>query len=418
MKRISLLLLLFFAIPALLALPAFLVLSISPVTCVAQGEITVISSDAEAQFPSAITFHLEAEAATEIAGVDLEYRLSRQRLSAVSCRVDVDFDPGKLVVASWTWDMLDTGGLPPGAEVDYWWLIEDAAGYQIETSPDTIKFDDLSYDWQSLASDQVTILWYKGDLSFAHELIDAADEALNRLASEVGVALEQPVRIYIYASSGDLRDALVYPQEWTGGVAFPGHGIIALGISPGDLAWGKRAIAHELGHLVIHQAVSGSYGYLPVWLDEGLAMDAEGELRSDLQDTLNKAIAHDTLFSVRSIASSFPADPNEARLSYGESYSVVQFLIKNYGSDKILALLDVFKEGSTYDDALLEVYGFNMDGLNIRWRESLGLGPQPTPTPAESVSSISAPYITLVVVVAILGILTIYLAISFLGRMR
>ena len=55
----------------------------------------------------------------------------------------------------------------------------------------------------------------------------------------------------------------------------------------------------------------------------------------------------------------------------------MQFLIDNYGSDEILALLDVFKEGSTYDDALLEVYGFDMDGLDDLWRQSLGLEPRP-----------------------------------------
>ena len=409
MKRLSLLLMLFFALPVLHIL--------SPETSLAQDEITVISSDAQAQFPTAITFCLEAEATTEIADIDLEYRPSRRSLIPVSCRVDVDFTPGQRVAASWTWDMLETGGLPPGTEIDYWWLIEDAAGHKIETSSSTIKFKDLSHDWQSLASDQVTILWYKGDLSFAHQLLDAADEALERLAGEVGVALEQPVKIYIYASSGDLQGALVYPQEWTGGVAFSDYSTIVIGVSPGDLTWGKRAIAHELGHLVVHQEVFSSYGDLPTWLDEGLAMDAEGELRSDLQGMLNEAIAHDALFSVRTIASSFPTDPDEAKLSYAESYSLVQFLIDNYGSDEILALLDVFKEGSTYDDALLEVYGFDMDGLNALWRESLGLGPQPTSTPG-AVSGISSPYIALIVVVAILGILTIYFALSFLRRVR
>ena len=201
---------------------------------------------------------------------------------------------------------------------------------------------------------------------------------------------------------------MVYPQEWTGGVAFFDYGIIAIGISPGDLAWGKRAIAHELGHLVVHQAVFGPYGELPTWLDEGLAMDAEGNLRSDLQKKLDKAVTNDTLFSVRSISSSFPPDPDEAALCYAESYSVVQFLLDNYGRHKILELLNVFQEGSTYDDALNEVYGFDMDGLNTAWREGLGLGPQPTPD--DEGSGISSYFIALIVVVAILGAVIIYLA--------
>ena len=415
MKRLNRLLILSLILSLLIAIQ--ILFSIST-TILAQGEITVISSDAEMQFPSTITFSMEAEAASDIADIDLVYRKSGESLIPVSSRVDVDFIPGQLVAASWTWDMLETGGLPPGTEIDYWWLIEDAAGHELQTSPATIAFDDLSHDWQSLASDQVTIFWYEGELPFVQELVDAADEALERLAGEIGVALEQPVKIYIYANSGDLRNALIYPQEWTGGLAFPGYGTVIIGISPDNLAWGKRAIAHEMGHLVVHQALSGFYGHLPVWLDEGLAMDAEGDLRPDLQTMFNKAITHDTLFSVRSISSSFPTDPDEARLCYAESYSLVQFLIDTYGSDKILNLLAVLNEGNTYDDAMLEVYDFNVDGLNAVWRESLALGPQPSPTPDGEASSFPAPYIALVATVVILSVVPVYLALSFRRRFQ
>ena len=394
--------------PCFLLILTLVLLAAFPPVTLAEDGVTVISSDAQAQFPQAIIFTLEAEAATEIKDVDLQYSVSRSSLIPVSCRVDVDFIQGQTVTATWTWNMLETGGLPPGAEVEYWWLIEDADGQRTETSPASVKFNDLRYDWNSLASGGITLFWYEGDSSFAQELLDAAHEALGRLADDIGVSLEQPARLYIYASSSDLQGALVYPQEWTGGVAFFDYGIIAIGISPGDLAWGKRAIAHELGHLVVHQAVFGPYGELPTWLDEGLAMDAEGNLRSDLQKKLDKAVTNDTLFSVRSISSSFPTDPDEAALCYAESYSVVQFLLDNYGRHKILELLNVFQEGSTYDDALIEVYGFDMDGLNTAWREGLGLGPQPTPD--DGGWGISPYFIALNVVVAILGALIIYLA--------
>ena len=394
--------------PCFLLILTLVLLAAFPPVTLAEDGVTVISSDAQAQFPQAIIFTLEAEAATEIKDVDLQYSVSRSSLIPVSCRVDVDFIQGQTVTATWTWNMLETGGLPPGAEVEYWWLIEDADGQRTETSPASVKFNDLRYDWNSLASGGITLFWYEGDSSFAQELLDAAHEALGRLADDIGVSLEQPARLYIYANPSDLQGALVYPQEWTGGVAFFDYGIIAIGISPGDLAWGKRAIAHELGHLVVHQAVFGPYGELPTWLDEGLAMDAEGNLRSDLQKKLDKAVTNDTLFSVRSISSSFPTDPDEAALCYAESYSVVQFLLDNYGRHKILELLNVFQEGSTYDDALIEVYGFDMDGLNTAWREGLGLGPQPTPD--DGGWGISPYFIALNVVVAILGALIIYLA--------
>ncbi|GAI47128.1 unnamed protein product, partial [marine sediment metagenome] len=132
------------------------------------------------------------------------------------------------------------------------------------------------------------------------ELMAAAHQALARLAEDTGAHLEKPVVIYIYADAQDLQGAMIYPQEWTGGVAFTRYGIIAIGIAPDNLYWGKRAVAHELTHLVIHQMTLNPYSDLPTWLDEGLAMYAEGALEPVFATYLNRAIAEDTLISVRS----------------------------------------------------------------------------------------------------------------------
>ena len=113
-------------------------------------------------------------------------------------------------------------------------------------------------------------------------------------------------------------------------------------------------------------------------------MYAEGDLRGDLQSVLTQAISEDNLISVRSLSGSFPAKAEEARLCYAQSYSLVNFLIHDYGRDRMLQLLSVFKEGSSHDDALLEVYGFDMDGLDNLWRQSLGLGSHSTTIPLDS----------------------------------
>ena len=117
------------------------------------------------------------------------------------------------------------------------------------------------------------------------------------------------------------------------------------------------------------------YGDLPSWLEEGLSMYAEGDLRNDLLSILTEAISEDNLISVRSLSGSFPANAKEAGLYYAQSYSLVNFLIHDYGKDRMLQLLSVFKEGSSHDDAFLEVYGFDTDGLDNLWRQSIGLEP-------------------------------------------
>jgi len=391
----------------------------------ADGGIEVVSSDAQTDFPQSITFSLEARASTDITDVDIECQVVRRSLVSVSCRSDVAFDADEHVMVSWTWDMQDTGGLPPGTEIEYRWLIEDASGNTYISPYVNVRYDDLRYNWRCVMSDNITLWWYEGDSSFAQQLIDAADDAANRLTAEFEVFLEQPVNFYIYADAWDLQSSLVNPDIWTGGQAFPDYGAVMIGIEVDDLDWGKRTVAHELGHLVVGQLVYGPFGWLPTWLSEGIAMNAEGELAENFQDSLDSAVSSDRLFSVRSIASAFPADATEAILCYAESYSIVKFLIdNNYGSEQFLQLLDLFKQGSTDDEALFQIYGFDTDGLNENWRSSLRLGPQPTvnPTPAPSPGGnefvLDAPYIALITIVVVLCVLTVFLGFTLVRRWR
>jgi hypothetical protein len=49
----------------------------------------------------------------------------------------------------------------------------------------------------------------------------------------------------------------------------------------------------------------------------------------------------------------------------------VEYLLDNYGQDKMLDLLALLKQGSTYDEALMEAYGFDIEGLDASWRAML-----------------------------------------------
>jgi hypothetical protein len=350
-------------------------LLLTPAVVVAGEDITVIASDVDVDFPNQAVFTLEAESYTDIVDARLYYQVDRMNYVEVTSEGWADFTPASKVEADWVWDMRNSS-LPPGAEVIYWWMIEDADGNKFETSPKIMHFDDQRYSWQSLNSTipqggEISLFWYDGDATFSRELMDTCEEGLARLTQDIGTYPERPINIYIYASDDDLKGAMIFPQEWTGGVAFTAFSTIAIGIAPSELDWGRGALVHELTHLVVHQATFSPYGQLPLWLDEGLAMYNEGELDPVLRSYLEDAISKDELISVRSLCSPFSAYSEKASLSYAQSYSLVEYLLDNYGQDSMLDLLAILKEGSTYDEALIEVYGFDIDGLDARWRATL-----------------------------------------------
>jgi hypothetical protein len=355
----------------------FLVL-VSPSLVQAQSRLTILDSSAEAEFPLKLRFNLSAESDDDITDIRLHYTVDRESYAQVSSEVYLEFVPDTTIDVKWVWDMRNTGGLPTGTSVEYWWTVRDVNGNEIETTPVSARFDDKRYPWQSMTEGKVSIYWYEGDLSFTRELMLATQQALVRLTEDTGAYLKKPVKLYIYADAQDLQGAMIFPQEWTGGVAFTRYGVMVIGISPGNLSWGKRAITHELTHLVVHQMTFNPYTDLPAWLNEGLAMYAEGELEVGYRNILRRAIVGKSLISVRGLSSPFSANAEESYLSYAQSHSLVEFLITGYGQGKMLELLNTFSEGSSYDRALEKVYGFDIDGLNTLWREKVSLLARPS----------------------------------------
>jgi hypothetical protein len=343
--------------------------TISPVF--ADKDINIVGDDVDIHFPGALVFKIQANSDTAITEIRLNYTVKRMDFAYVISEAWPNFVPSTNVDTQWIWDMRYSV-LPPGAEVKYWWLLKNQNGDSIKTDVKTVIFEDTTHTWKKITSKNINILWYEGDNDFAAELMAAAIDSLDRLYEDTGARLEDPIQVFIYADSTGLQQSMISPREWTGGVARTEYGVIAIGISPNDLEWGENAMAHELGHLAVHQITFSPYGVnLPTWLDEGLAMHAEFSQDSYSGMVLQSALNSNSLISLRSLCSPFSALGEAAYLSYAESNSVVEYLIEEYGRDKILSLLLTFKEGSTYDDALQEVYGFNMEELESRWINSL-----------------------------------------------
>jgi len=358
-----------YAVLAVLAIVPFIMASHS--TASPESGINLRSS-VQVSFPNSITFDVEAQSDATITKLRLHYIVDQQNYAKVVSEGWPQFSPSTSVDTQWVWDMGGSGGLPPGAQVEYWWTAEDAAGESAQTNISTVSFDDNRYNWQSITTGPVTLLWYSGNDLFANSLMTAAQQGLQRIENNIGATPQGHIRIYIYASVQDFHGAQPFTQQWVGGLTFGGFDIIAIAVATNQLPFGEGAIPHELTHWVVHQVTFNNYGAgLPPWLDEGLATYIQGAV-PDYQAALNYAIENNQLISVRSLSSPFSAIPTQALISYGESQSIVTFLIQTYGEDKINQLLNVFRQGASYDDALKQVYGFDQGGLDVLWRQSLG----------------------------------------------
>ena len=345
------------------------VLAFAPVQ--AASNLKMLTSSADVSFPQSINFKVSAQSDAKISEIRLQYAIDMLGFAQVISEAYVPIQSSTAVNAQWSWDLTKIGGLPPGTTIRYQWLIKDASGNNLKTPLTEVKFNDGRYTWKSLVQDKVTIYWYQGDQSFGQAIMQATQDALTRLAASTGATIKEPVRLYIYANANDLKGSMIFPQDWTGGVAFTSYGCIAIGISTSNLDWGKGAIAHELTHLITAQMTLNPYNSIPTWLDEGLAMYNEGPLDTTFVAALNQAIQQKRLVTVRSLSSPFSSYSQISYVDYAESYSIISYLINTYGKNKMFALLDTFRQGSTYDGALEKVYSLNMDSLNTAWQATL-----------------------------------------------
>jgi hypothetical protein len=340
--------------------------------------VTVVSSAARVDFPWGVTFTLEAVSEAEITDVSLLVNLPNQRYGAYPRNVRPDFRPGPRVTATWTWRRYGSQ-LPPGADISYQWRITDAAGARVETPMAVVRVEDTRFPWRELKSDTVTLRWYRGDEAFGRDLLDAATATVTRLAHEQGVDLVRPVTVLVYGSQADLYSALPGTPPWIGGISIGEYDTVLVPIAPGDRGDGQRALLHELTHQIIYQITfsPGLGSRVPAWLNEGLAVVAEGGTSREHRQALAQAVQFDRLPTLRTLTNPFSTLPGpDAQTAYAAAESVVRYLLHEYGPDRMRAVLARFAEGRTPDDALRAVYGKGQDEIEDGWRVSLGLRPR------------------------------------------
>ncbi|OGO48068.1 MAG: hypothetical protein A2W34_04675 [Chloroflexi bacterium RBG_16_64_32] len=347
-------------------------LALSPRPLSAQG-LSVTDEGAENHFPDGMEFRVSAASDDAIEEVRLRYTVLPDGTTASGVP---DFQTGSSISTVFTLSGNEPPRiyLPPGTRIDYHWEVEDAAGNTATTPEKSIVYEDVRFDWTTLEADGVIIHYYSGSEDDAQAMLDEAQVAIAQMSGLLAATVEFPVNVRIYASTDDMRPALQRRSESyesqiiTAGVRVSSDTVLVLG----NVSF--STLRHELAHVVTAIAGEGPFGDLPAWLDEGAAVYAQGDPEG-FGGALERAIDRGNVLSVRSITS-YQGDPDKVDLFYGQSWSLVSFLVDTYGEEKFARLFAEIKGGKTTDAALEAVYGFDQDGLDNEWRASVGLPPR------------------------------------------
>ena len=371
-------------------------LAIAP--ALAQGGIKASGAKVESSFANYIRYSVQLDSDSDITAATVIARYKTGDPGQASTRGKAEVTPSKSVTAVFT-RTLKRGDLVPGTDIEYYWQVENAAGQSFRTDTATYSFLDDRFEFKALSGPigkgKVTIFWYGTGDVYGQGRLKVATEAIQKLQGQVGVELQQEAKIFFYRTREDMLAALPLKSQASeqglvvlGELAGP-NTVLMLGGHP-DV---DNTMYHELSHLVVHLAATNALiggVSLPAWLDEGLSMYNQQTVEASYLDSLSRAVRSDRLISVRSMVA-VPGQPDQTILFYAQAYSVVKYLVETYGKDKMVQLLGVFKRGALVDDALKEVYGFGVQGLDDRWRETLKLTPRDITGTAAPASRATAP---------------------------
>lgn len=351
---------------------------------------TFTENEISTTFPEAITFHLELEPNhTDIKRILLRYGTNGRSCQDGGSLQSVDFNYSSTIKTEWEWELDRSGAIPPGARIWWQWEVEDEDGNITISDRQEHEIVDNNHRWQTIDRNGITVHWYRGDNAFGEAMYTQTANSLAHLQNDLGLPQPDNVQLWFYESGAAVQDALVNVPEWTGGVAFSEYGITVLGVAPGQDDWAADIVPHELTHLLEGILTFNCRGIdLPTWLAEGLARYAEGDADLDAINSLEKSLNEERLPSLKSLSAGFSAYSDGAGLAYTYSGQVAAYLIDTFGTEQMTLLLQTMQAGSDVDEAMLEVYGFDTNGLDVAWRTAQGY--QPTPTSAADAAALAA----------------------------
>lgn len=333
----------------------------------AQDEPVRADSSAEYTFGQALRFELQVKTEAPITGVSLFFNTPDMEGTYV-----VDFDvPGDRQFQVQHEVSLTQVQLAPFTTVTYWWRISTEDG-PLAVEEKSLLYVDDRFDWQSLQQDETIAYWTDGDTQIGQTVLDVLGAALPRMEAIIPPVDIEPLRIFVYPSTADLRTALrLTGRDWVGAEAQPELGVILVtAVNPRTLAYDLgQSIPHEMTHLMLYEATGVGYENIPAWFEEGLANFFEGASDATENTVLRDAVASGETFPLSQLCAAFPVEERAQRLAYAQSASVISYIQDEYGNAALSEMIGAYADGAGCETGVQRSLGITLSQLEAEWLE-------------------------------------------------
>ncbi|MEW5767694.1 MAG: peptidase MA family metallohydrolase [bacterium] len=182
------------------------------------------------------------------------------------------------------------------------------------------------------------------------------------VTADLGYVPEEKTNIYLAPSTKELAYFMGDdPHPWLAGAALVEKNIIVLRPGRGDI---ERTIRHEYTHIVLGKAGGKN---LPLFLNEGLAMYEAREWRLWHEFILGQATLTRSLIPLSALFQ-YPEDRWKTYLSYAESFSILAYILREFGQVRLQELIRELSRGNSINTAGLKALGRDMASLEEEWK--------------------------------------------------
>jgi hypothetical protein len=245
--------------------------------------------------------------------------------------------------------------IPPNSTVAYQWRA--VTGSEVALSAErTLVYDDdrPQFDWDQARVGSATVHWYGPNEAVAREFGDLAGDAADAAGDLLGRPLADPIDIFVYDEREDFLGAVgPAAREWVGAATYPDIRTVFMWLGAGSESYLRTTVAHEVTHVVFHDASGNPFHAPATWLNEGTATWAEFGNADTEEDLVRmEAGSPDGLMAFEALTDQFPIDTRGASLAYAQGATMVAHIIDQYGSDAMDRIMDAYRDGATDDDAI------------------------------------------------------------------
>lgn len=199
-------------------------------------------------------------------------------------------------------------------------------------------------------------------------VLEILEEAYREIGQRFGHFPAKPIVVVLHTK--DTFQTATGSPAWADGLYDPTLGRIQIPTQDAttDIKWLTNVLRHEYVHALLHDHLEGQIGSLPVWLNEGLAMQLAGSSWPDLDQAMPNG---GSVLHLKNLEGGWGKMPeNAVTLAYLEANSATHYLIERFGMSRVVDLLDAFKAKATVATALQEKIFLSYDQFHQQWLDT------------------------------------------------